>query len=147
MKRCSKCGESKPLGEFFKDRSKRHGLMALCKKCKMASCRAYVKATGYDKKRYWANRDSERERHLVRKYGVTFARYAALLKEQGGCCAICRRREPGGRMLDVDHDHATGEVRGLLCNSCNRVLGHAGDSIARLRSAIKYLSRKSRRRS
>jgi hypothetical protein len=128
VRTCTGCRETKPLTEFFRDRSKKHGYQARCKPCTTSRTRAYVKANDYDRKRYWENRDSERERHLVRKYGVTFSDYQRILVEQGGKCAICGRPEPANRMLDVDHDHATGDVRGLLCTSCNRVLGHAHDS-------------------
>jgi len=148
VRTCTGCSKTKPLNEFFRDRSKKHGYQAQCKPCAMAKTRAYVKANDYDRKRYWANRDSERERHLLKKYGVTFADYSRMLAEQDGRCAICSRPEPNNRMFDVDHDHATGDVRGLLCTSCNRVLGHAGDSPDRLRAAADYLSsRKSGRRS
>ena len=149
MKTCTGCNEAKPLADFFRDRRTEHGRMARCKQCKAQSYRQWKAANpGVDKRRYWENRDSERERHLVKKYGITFACYAELLAEQGGCCAICSRSEPDNRMLDVDHDHKTGEVRGLLCTSCNRVLGHAHDSEERLRAAADYLaSRKSRKRS
>jgi hypothetical protein len=61
-----------------------------------------------------------------------------MLKDQNGGCAICYKPE-GSRMFDVDHDHKTGEVRGLLCTSCNRVLGHAKDSVERLLAAARYL--------
>ena len=98
----------------------------------------------FDRLRYWANKDTERERHLIRKYGVTLTEYARLLDLQGGKCAICERTETSKRMFDVDHDHITRAVRGLLCSSCNRVLGHAHDSAERLRKAADYLdSRKS----
>jgi hypothetical protein len=147
VKTCTGCNETKPLTEFFRDRSNKQGHMARCKPCKMAAHKRYVKAVGYDRKRYWANGDSERQRHLLKKYGVTFAIYRLMLAEQHGRCAICSRPEPASRMFDVDHDHATGKVRGLLCTSCNRVLGHAGDSPERLRSAADYLSsRKSPRK-
>lgn len=53
--------------------------------------------------------------------GVTDAEYTALLTVQGGGCAICNAK-PKTRRLHVDHDHATGEVRGLLCHRCNRAL-------------------------
>ena len=50
-------------------------------------------------------------------------------------CAICGSTD----RLVPDHDHKTGAVRGILCNTCNRVLGFAGDDIKRLRNAIVYL--------
>jgi hypothetical protein len=68
---------------------------------------------------------------------MTEADYDALLVAQGGCCAICRERQA----FVVDHDHATGAVRGLLCNRCNTGLGHLGDSPILLLRAIEYLLR------
>jgi len=62
------------------------------------------------------------------------------LENQGGRCAICRNPSPGGKRLCVDHDHATGRIRGLLCGACNLVLGYARDSEAVLASAIQYLA-------
>jgi hypothetical protein len=53
--------------------------------------------------------------------GVTDEQYAAMLGHQGGRCALCPS-EPKTRRLHVDHDHDTGEVRGLLCHRCNRAL-------------------------
>lgn len=150
MKVCTKCGQEKPLDEFWPDRSKKHGRMAQCKDCKRQAMREYrAKNPDMNKKRYWANRDKERERHLVKKYGVTFEDYAAMLESQGGVCAICGKPEPENKTLDVDHDHETGEVRGLLCTSCNRMLGHSGDRPEVLEAGAKYLQscRKSRRSS
>lgn len=57
----------------------------------------------------------------ARALGVDDATYAAMLERQGGHCAICPN-EPKTRRLHVDHDHRTGEVRGLLCYRCNRAL-------------------------
>lgn len=75
-------------------------------------------------------------------YGLTPEAFLKLLQSQGGVCAICARREPGGRGgWHVDHDHETGVVRGLLCHYCNLMLGMAKDQITVLEAAIKYLSR------
>jgi hypothetical protein len=142
VRTCTVCNKAKPLTEFFRDRSKKHGYQARCKPCKARKFREWRKANPeYNRNRYWSNRDYERQRHLVRKYGVTFDDYGRMLRAQLGCCAICHRPEPERRMLDVDHDHETGRVRGLLCTSCNRVLGHAGDSAQQLRAAADYLDR------
>ena len=65
-----------------------------------------------------AERVKARAGHLRRKYGLTPQQYARMLKLQGGRCKLCHR-EPKTRRLDVDHDHQTKRVRGLLCFRCN----------------------------
>lgn len=65
--------------------------------------------------------------------------YAILLAAQGGRCAICRER-PRASRLCVDHNHATGAVRGLLCDRCNHLLlGGGKDSLAILERAVAYM--------
>src|SRR3990167_3284302 len=110
MRTCTRCKETKPLTAFFADRSKKHGLGARCKPCKRIEHREYMRRTDGHRRRYWANPKVERERHLVRKYGVSLAAYDRMLAEQGGECAICGKTQT--RAFDVDHDHATGVVRG-----------------------------------
>ena len=81
-----------------------------------------------------------------RKYGLSDAEYHDILAAQGGGCGICGRQQPGlapvtgkPRRLVVDHDHATGVVRGLLCTPCNSGIGMLGDQPQRLRVAADYL--------
>jgi predicted nucleic acid-binding Zn ribbon protein len=74
-------------------------------------------------------------------YGITAEQFAAMLEEQNNLCAICRSPEwPGkGSRPHVDHDHATGKVRGLLCGKCNVALGNMHDDPVRLRAAAAYV--------
>jgi Recombination endonuclease VII len=67
----------------------------------------------------------ERDRQYKKRYGITLADYDQMLRTQGGRCAICRSDTAGkkGQHFAVDHDHATGRVRGLLCIKCNARLG------------------------
>lgn len=66
--------------------------------------------------------------------------YQALLELQGSeVCAICSESPSAGKRLQVDHDHDTDEIRGLLCARCNRMLGQAGDTEKLLLRAIDYL--------
>lgn len=83
----------------------------------------------------------DQRRWNLRKYGITPADYDAMLAAQGGVCAVCRRddRDRLNRRLHVDHDHATGRVRGLLCARCNNAIGHAGEDPERLRALALYL--------
>lgn len=75
-------------------------------------------------------------------YGITLADKQALFTRQGGKCPICDDPLTTGRTgMQVDHDHETGEVRGLLCHPCNVMLGNFGDDPAILESAIAYLLR------
>lgn len=64
-----------------------------------------------------------RERRLLKVYGISLAQYDELLSKQGNLCAVCLREASSFTTnLCVDHDHKTGEIRGLLCNYCNRRL-------------------------
>lgn len=63
----------------------------------------------------------------------------ALLAKSNGCCEICGQHF---EKLCVDHDHQSGEIRGLLCHHCNVGIGFLGDDVERLRSAIEYLDNK-----
>lgn len=80
-----------------------------------------------------------REGNRRRLYGVSVEDYALLLSVQDGLCAICTTPYEEAFPLHVDHDHATGRVRGLLCFSCNSILGNARDSREVLEAAIYYL--------
>jgi len=68
-----------------------------------------------------AHPDVKLAKHLRSKYGITLTQYNEILSLQGGCCAICRKITT--ERLLVDHDHATGQIRGLLCKRCNSMLG------------------------
>jgi len=82
----------------------------------------------------------QKRSRLLCKYGLSFEEYTALLAQQEDRCAICRTdmTDPFPSFV-VDHDHITGEVRGLLCNQCNAGLGFFRDDVARVRSALRYL--------
>ncbi len=80
----------------------------------------------------------QRADHLKRAFGLTVTAYEAILAAQGEACAICKRAQ-GTASLHVDHDHANGEIRGLLCFRCNNALGLLWDDADVLQSAIEYL--------
>jgi hypothetical protein len=99
----------------------------------------------YSQKARDANPDYFKNADLKRTYGITLEWYNTKLAEQNGACAICLQPEKveiRGKllMLAVDHDHATGQVRGLLCSNCNRGIGHLDHDMARLQAAIHYLT-------
>ena len=78
---------------------------------------------------------------LRTRYGMTMQEYKHMLALQGGVCAICRQPENEGykRNLSVDHDHETGQVRGLLCHQCNTGIAKFYDDPKRLVAAARYL--------
>lgn len=84
-------------------------------------------------------KQTNRRRTLQQRYRMTLEQYDQLLQLQNGHCAICSAVGSQKWPLVVDHDHLTGQVRGLLCGIHNRGLGALGDSVTFLRAAIKYL--------
>lgn len=84
-----------------------------------------------------------REKNLRRKFGIGIIDYDAMFVAQKGRCAICNTPNPGGNgSFHVDHNHNTGQIRGLLCWLCNTGLGQFQDDPKRLRVAARYLGRK-----
>lgn len=69
----------------------------------------------------------DHDAHVVKTYGLPPGRYAQMMLEQDGVCAVCGNACVTGRRLAVDHDHNTGAVRGLLCIRCNRAVGYLRD--------------------
>jgi hypothetical protein len=83
--------------------------------------------------------DGRWERQLRDRFGITADEYWRLWREQKGLCKICGKPQCVGTKLDVDHDHETGKIRGLLCRQCNTGIGLLRDSVSLLFRAIKYL--------
>ena len=101
--------------------------------CRCEPCRA-----AWDEK----YRGAARRSSLKKRYGITPEEYDAMLLAQGGACASCGDgQSEGGYRLSVDHNHDTGEVRGILCNGCNAALGHLKDDPQRILALLAYLRR------
>jgi hypothetical protein len=85
-----------------------------------------------------------RDKYLRRTYGITQAIYECMLRVHRGGCCVCERLPNGDRNLHVDHDHKTGQVRGLLCWLCNkRFIGrHRQEHIWKYLAAAEYLGNK-----
>jgi hypothetical protein len=87
---------------------------------------------------------SYRRNYLKKKflsYGITETQYNELLLKQDGRCAICLTDKPTQPGWHIDHDHTTGEVRGILCQKCNIGIGLLQDNPAIVKSALSYLER------
>lgn len=83
-----------------------------------ASCHRDVKA---------ARKAASHELYVLKTYGLKAGEYQTLYEAQNSACYICCRATGKTKKLAVDHDHATGYVRGLLCGPCNKILGHFRD--------------------
>src|SRR6185503_2649221 len=88
---------------------------------------------------------SPRSRHLIKRFGITEEQYDVLLREQEERCGVCRRKASEFKSrLCVDHDHWTGQIRGLLCTYCNRrIVGRhrLGSGHELLKAAYEYLTK------
>ena len=163
MKRCKVCGEHKRLDDFYTSSLGRDGVRPECKLCNLAARKAKYAANPEPyiaRVKKWQQENSERlnayrreyrrrperkrsdrDAHLRRKYGIGIDDYDRMFVEQEGRCAICGEPGPDQGSLHVDHDHASGQVRGLLCVSCNNALGAFREDYDILRAAADYLDR------
>lgn len=112
------------------------------------ACRRYraenLKKENERRRKHSANHPEQERRSRwlwqLKKYGLTEADYDAILASQGSGCRICKTaRLPAGYKLALDHCHATGKIRGILCSNCNMALGMMRDSPELLRAAAEYL--------
>lgn len=162
-KRCCRCDRYLPATEefFYKNKSKPDGFRHECKDCdrqyiidrkeiiqaqrKAFQVRHKERLSKERREKY--KKDSSlqlklKEINYTLKYNISLEEVAEMMDEQKGCCAICKEslvNPEDKKSFKVDHDHNTGKVRGLLCNMCNLLLGHAYDNIETLKSAITYL--------
>lgn len=148
MKICSRCKLPKALTEFNNDRSQKDGKTRRCKECQIAINKAWQEKDPERARAIWrkASLKHGRAKSLKHKYGITETEYEDRLLSQEGRCPICglsasetKGRNPG--RLNVDHDHETMVIRGLLCGPCNLILGQAHDDPNILLAAAAYLIR------
>lgn len=127
---CKQCRAEKSLADFPKNSHSLFGRLHLCSPC-------YAEYQHEQKKK---TRAAQRAKYRFRAYGVTLAEIEAAFARQDGCCAICKSAlDLNMRDAHVDHDHATGRFRGILCRSCNWGLGNFRDNHEALSAAISYL--------
>jgi len=139
-KSCTECEKLLPLDEYHKNKDSPDGRHSICKVCKNNKARKTYSEKELRQKR--PSYASSRERHLLRTYGINISTYNKLLRSQKYCCGVCgKHQDDEKKSLHVDHNHETGEIRGLLCNFCNRqVIGRHKDPEI-FKSAAKYLSK------
>lgn len=161
---CNRCTTWKDFSCFRPSKTGASGLHAVCRECVNELARIRYNANAdqyrekrreskkeYDRQRYAAmlaegrkpNKDpiKEKQRYLMRNYGLTIEEHLALLEVHNHQCAICgtNKSDRKDKKLIVDHCHQSGKVRGILCHKCNLILGNANDLIGTLEQAIIYL--------
>ena len=125
---CSKCKVEKELDLFSPSSKGKLGRHSHCNECKrMANStpEARARQKAYREANKAKAREYMREYHLNNTYNITIEDWKGMLEAQDGKCAMCPTEVPGGthNTWHVDHCHATGKVRALLCFTCNRNLG------------------------
>jgi len=162
---CSICGEWKEYSSFTKHATMKDGYLKQCKECKRKQEKEKRKkrnemseeerlaARAKDKKKYkniisderrnQKRKQTMRSLYLRRKYGITIEQYEDMHQTQEGRCGICsiEEQEAPRKILNVDHCHETGVVRGLLCDRCNLGIGILGDNLNSVQRALDYLQR------
>lgn len=148
-KKCSKCKRYKTLDSFHKNKDCKYGVSSICKACIAKVGQKYYlknrdKIIAREAKKYICNsadkhkaRKYKRAVTLKYRYKITEEDYSKLYDKQKGKCAICG--VVPRKNLHIDHDHNYNTIRGLLCQKCNRGLGHFDDDIKKFKEAIKYL--------
>ena len=142
MKTCRVCKKVKEIEQFYFYNNK---FRSQCKQCDI------LRSTNWKKNNYqrvreikskWKknNPNKIRNEKLQYKYGITNEIYDKMFNLQNGCCKICSKSQSEfKKKLAVDHCHITGKIRGLLCDKCNKGLGHFDDSTEILEKAKNYL--------
>ena len=146
-KLCRSCEDELPASRFRPDPRMKSGLYSYCRSCEATKARKWnadnpEKRAEIEARRVPRSYGQRREAVLSREYGMSLSDYRRMEESQGGLCAICGEPEPGKfGNLHVDHCHETGEVRGLLCASCNLGLGKFRDRPDLLIAASAYLEK------
>lgn len=141
--RCGRCKTTKPEEDFYTSNTSKRGRQSKCISCDKERMRLY-----------WRNNPEYRRKALLRvknrtpnqvkdiclkySYGTSLLEFESLKEKQNNTCAICFLVVP---MLDVDHCHDAGTVRGLLCRSCNLAIGQFKHNTTIMKSAISYLEK------
>ena len=142
FKLCPDCCQIKRFQDFHNDQRSKSGKSSYCKECMQK------------KNLLWLNKNKQKyliyqQNHKFQtRYNISLNDFNKLFQKQNGVCAICGKPELSTnckgkiRNLSVDHNHKTGQVRGLLCGNCNTGFGSFQENISILKSAIKYARRK-----
>lgn len=133
---CSRCKEEKDISCFYNNKSGKNGVGHYCKECdKKWKAHKYINNTEH--------RQKQLDRRYLNQYNLSIPDVTDMYNSQDGKCSICGKPLLLFKNTVVDHCHKTRVVRGILCKSCNPMLGLCHDNIDILLSAIAYLKKHS----
>ncbi len=142
-KQCKTCKETKPLDFFGITRQNKDGHSGHCKLCINAYWRRKWKNATKKRKRSPEAEKRLREQHVFKVFGLSVDGYNEMFATQKGMCAICGTHQSElKKLFAVDHDHETGNVRGLLCQKCNTAIAFLKDDAEIMENAIVYLNKR-----
>ena len=140
-KTCSLCKEEKNLTEYRSRGGKqKHLLKSRCNTCLSSEHKRWVEDNPETVRQYRA-KDKWTLHKRCKRHGISEAEFWSFYEEQDGSCPICDKAIAAEDSA-IDHNHKTGEVRGILCKSCNRALGLLGDCPGTLHRGSLYLQDK-----
>lgn len=132
---CSTCRSMEPYENFYRDKTTKTGYSSYCKSCQRNYDKAYQQTDKYRRKV---------RRMQWKKQGIDISHdvYEEMFAAVGGACEICGTvKNQFDKGMCVDHDHATGVVRGILCTKCNMAIGNLNDDLELVMRAADYLRR------
>lgn len=134
---CKTCSEDKTFDAFPKNKMYKDGIRPHC-----IECRRKYEVESFHKHKHKRPYDylKDKDKKLQRTFGIGYEEYLIMLAAQQGGCAICGTTSTGKRKaFAVDHNHATGKIRGLLCGNCNTGIGNLREDEGIMLRAIEYL--------
>lgn len=147
-RKCYKCQQHKWLYDFPNNKSKPEGKDYQCKECCKKQSKEYHKnnkeARKESGKEYrYKNADVIKIRRKEKLYGISESEQEELITLCNNKCEICGidAKFSTKQVLNIDHDHSTGDIRGMLCGKCNKGLGLLGDNLESLKKVVNYLER------
>ncbi len=144
QKWCSTCRTAFPFDKFVKNKNVKDGLTSTCKLCMIEKS---GKISSDDNHRYYLSRVKNNTvlKGKLKKFNMSVEEYQLLWDAQSGRCASCNKtEEENNKRLAVDHNHATGRNRALLCAKCNAGIGFFNDNPDLLEKAKQYIIKQNR---
>src|SRR6478609_3622906 len=135
MKKCSKCKICKDISSFGKKSYNKDGLNHYCKECENARGKNF-----YHKK---GGKTKVKFNSILRNYGLNKDQYLKKFENQQYRCSICSKALKIDKNSHIDHNHETGQIRDILCNSCNFILGIIEINILKIENFMGYIDKHS----